>query len=834
MDIRFLEPGFLALLPLIAALWFWPRRVRTAADRRAFGLRAAALALLVLAIARPVVGADAERAHAVVVLDGPAARPSAEVFDLVDDARRATLVTIGATQLGEDDLERFDAVVRLAPDGARSPLGDALERAAAAVPTGVPGAIVLVTDGRATAPDFGAAVAALAERGVPVFVRALDGAARDGVPIAVEPLGRLRVGHAARVRVRGLGAANGVQLVGPDGVLAEAPATNAEDGRFDALLEFEPPSAGFLEVTAVADGATFDAVLAIDDPLEVLYVGGRVEGGANALGGLLGPGFAVRAAAAPSDGDLVPGGEGEGEGDAPFDAVLGDAPLVVLDDVAAQSLPEGLLDALAERVENRGTGLVMSGGSSAFGPGGYADTAIERVMPVEFVQREEKRDPSTTLVVIIDTSGSMGGERVQLAKEVARLSIQRLLPHDKVGIVEFYGAKRWAAPIQPASNHIELERALNRLDAGGGTVILPAIEEAFYGLQNIETRYKHVLVLTDGGVERGAFEPLLRRMADKGMTVSTVLVGGNLHSEFLVDIANWGKGRFYSVPNRFNIPEILLKQPTSAQLPSYRTGSYSVEAQGGSVWWGGERPDAVPPVMGYVETEARPGADVVLRIGETGQPLAASWMWGAGRVGAFATEPVGAGTESWSAWPGYGRFLGRFMARCAAPDPGPFDFGFRRQGHEVVALATARHAGARDARPAVRADGRARFDFAELAPGVFEARAVVAPTEALRVEAGVAGPDGAPTGFLARHAIPSGHAPEGAVDPRAELRTDAVLAATGGGRLGATALRADSLTATRHLTRLAPWLALLALLVHLLDVLLRRLDRGAGVVPSSR
>src|SRR5690606_29298363 len=99
------------------------------------------------------------------------------------------------------------------------------------------------------------------------------------------------------------------------------------------------------------------------------------------------------------------------------------------------------------------------------------------------------------------------------------------------------------------------------LDAGGGTVILPAIEEAFYGLQNVDTRYKHVLVLTDGGVERGAFEPLIRRMADKGMTVSTVLVGGTLHSEFLVDIANWGKGRFYAVPNRFNLPEVLLKQP---------------------------------------------------------------------------------------------------------------------------------------------------------------------------------------------------------------------------------------------------------------------------------
>ena len=40
-----------------------------------------------------------------------------------------------------------------------------------------------------------------------------------------------------------------------------------------------------------------------------------------------------------------------------------------------------------------------------------------------------------------------------------------MMPHDKVGMVEFYGAKRWAAAIQPASNRIEIERAANPLNA---------------------------------------------------------------------------------------------------------------------------------------------------------------------------------------------------------------------------------------------------------------------------------------------------------------------------------------------------------------------------------
>ena len=140
---------------------------------------------------------------------------------------------------------------------------------------------------------------------------------------------------------------------------------------------------------------------------------------------------------------------------------------------------------------------------------------------------------------------------LNLAKEIARLAIKRLKPHDKAGIVEFHGAKRWAAPMQPASNNIALQRALNRLSAGGGTVMLPAIEEAYYGLLNVRTRTKHVLVLTDGMVsanhsEQGAFESLLRRMADDGIQVSTVLVGPRSGSTFLVQLASWGRGQFYT------------------------------------------------------------------------------------------------------------------------------------------------------------------------------------------------------------------------------------------------------------------------------------------------
>ena len=69
--------------------------------------------------------------------------------------------------------------------------------------------------------------------------------------------------------------------------------------------------------------------------------------------------------------------------------------------------------------------------------------------------------------------------------------------------------------------------------------LTPAIEEAHYALLNVRTRTKHVLIITDGGVETGPFEAVITRMADAGTTVSTVAAGTDQYSTFLSSLAHW-------------------------------------------------------------------------------------------------------------------------------------------------------------------------------------------------------------------------------------------------------------------------------------------------------
>ena len=846
----FLQPAYLYLALVLPVLWFFPRGEK---DSKHAALRTLVFLFLILGLARPVRVLNEAPAVHVFVLDDSASAREVRHTNTLDDLRAAAqglpteakvhLVVFGSEQTqGAELLAAFDAVQSLPDSQLGSPIGDALQAAAALIPREAPGSITLISDGLSTDERWLDAVRSIQERGLPIHSLQHERPSTDVYPVSLGATGSLRVGESTRVvaEIVGEGARLNLRLNGPGGELAKVQDVLC-DGRVRVALEFEPKQPGFLPLTlevqvtegsnARTDNDTFTTTVAVNDPLRVLYLGQRMQGGDRSLGQLVGTGFEVEA----------------WKGQSLNRDLLANYDLAVLDDLPAEVLGESSQAALVEAVRDAGLGLFACGGVSSFGPGGYHDQPLADVLPVEFVQKEEKRDPSTTLVLIIDTSGSMGGNRVQLAKEVARLSIRRLLPHDKVGIVEFYGAKHWAAPIQPASNAIEIERALNRLDAGGGTVILPAIEEAFYGLKNVQTRYKHVVVLTDGGVESGAFEPLLRNMADDGINISTVLIGPEAHSEFLVTLANWGKGRFYSVPNRFNLPEILLKQPASAKLPSYRPGEHLVQARGGAGWWGDVDLKQLPHLAGYVETRDRPGAEVLLETVEGGHPILGSWRFGLGRVTAFTSEPSGPGTEPWQAWQGFGPWMARVMERTASDQRSPYAMQITRDDMQVVFSAQRQLPNAPALNVLVLGDaesGGESLRLFERAPGHFEGRLSASPFEAVRMLAQV-GPAAGSQQLRLVSPASEGLAHEHQVDPALGVDLEALAEATGGEALaeatGGEALadatagsppRAGTLrdftpsvgggSAPVTISRVWPWFVLLALLTYLLEIFYRR------------
>ena len=92
---------------------------------------------------------------------------------------------------------------------------------------------------------------------------------------------------------------------------------------------------------------------------------------------------------------------------------------IVLSDVARGSLSDEQMKSLASYVRDLGGGFILAGGENNYGEGGYSKTAIEEVLPVTFEAKKEKPD-SVAMIMVLDKSGSMGGQKIEMTKEAAK------------------------------------------------------------------------------------------------------------------------------------------------------------------------------------------------------------------------------------------------------------------------------------------------------------------------------------------------------------------------------------------------------------------------------
>ena len=141
---------------------------------------------------------------------------------------------------------------------------------------------------------------------------------------------------------------------------------------------------------------------------------------------------------------------------------------------------------------------MMLGSENSFGLGGYYKTPIEAILPVRTDTEKKKETPSLAIVLVIDKSGSMGGIKIELAKEAARSAVELLGKRDQIGVVAFDGSPFWIAEMHSASDKLYISDQIGSITAGGGTNLCPALEQAYLALTETTAKLKHVIVLSDG------------------------------------------------------------------------------------------------------------------------------------------------------------------------------------------------------------------------------------------------------------------------------------------------------------------------------------------------
>lgn len=297
----------------------------------------------------------------------------------------------------------------------------------------------------------------------------------------------------------------------------------------------------------------------------------------------------------------------------------------------------------------------MLGGEQSFGLGGYYKSALEEILPVRSDFEKEKEKPSLGMVLVIDKSGSMEGDRIEMAKSAASAAVELLGRRDSVAVLAFDGDTYVQSEMQPASNKAKIQGEIARLESSGGTEMYPAMQMANEILLSTQAKLKHVILLTDGISSPGDFEGLAQQMASAKMTVSTVAVGDGADTGLLETIARVGKGRFYETNDPSQVPQIFAKETVTASKSAIDEQPFIPVVVRATHALKDIDMESAPFLLGYVMTRPKPTSEVIL-VTEKGDPLLAWWRYGLGMTAAFTSDAKSRWAAEWMTWPGYGKF----------------------------------------------------------------------------------------------------------------------------------------------------------------------------------
>lgn len=328
---------------------------------------------------------------------------------------------------------------------------------------------------------------------------------------------------------------------------------------------------------------------------------------------------------------------------------------IFLSNVGAGDLGRARLRLLESAVRDFGVGLVGVGGDEAFTAGGYRGTPLEDALPVSMELDSKKVLPNGALALVIDRSGSMQGEKMEMAKAAAIGALAALGDQDYVAVIAFDSTFHEIAPLQRASHRRAIMRDVAGIDAQGGTVMHPPMARAYEMLKGAKASLKHCVVLTDGQSQPGDFEGLVRAMVADRITLSTVGVGSDIDEALLQSLAALGGGRFYPVQFAGELPQVFIKETAIILKSAIHEEPFQPQLKAVTELVRGIGGAELPSLQGYVVTTPKPRAETPLWT-DKGDPLLAHWQYGLGRVVAFTSDARSKWAKHWLGWAKYRQF----------------------------------------------------------------------------------------------------------------------------------------------------------------------------------
>ncbi len=361
------------------------------------------------------------------------------------------------------------------------------------------------------------------------------------------------------------------------------------------------------------------------------------------------------------------------------------------------------IEMLVHNTREMGCGLIMLGGPNSYGAGGWANTELEKAMPVDFQIRNTKIQAVGALVMIMHASELAEGNYWQ--KVIGREALKSLGPQDYCGVVHwdsstFKEGWLWGKPsglVKVGGNRPRMISKMDRMAPGDMPDFDPAMRISAAAFSKLRAAaVKHMIIISDGDPSPPS-TGVLSQLKKLGVKVTTVAVGthGPPGSTPLKRISTYTGGKYYVVRNPKALPKIYQREARRVARPLIVEKDLQPQVTGFHDILEGI--DSFPSFKGFVMTTVK-GNPLVetpmispYPVNTENASLLSTWQFGLGRSVAFTSDAGHKWATEWTGWDGYDKFFSQLVRWAMRPsgDTGNFTISTQTKDGKVQVVVDA-------------------------------------------------------------------------------------------------------------------------------------------------
>lgn len=176
------------------------------------------------------------------------------------------------------------------------------------------------------------------------------------------------------------------------------------------------------------------------------------------------------------------------------------------------------------------------------------------------------------LALVLDSSGSMSGLKIEHARHAARAIIEALGPDDRLTVIDYDSEARVLVPLSQmgSANRAAIVASIEQIDDSGGTALFAGVQSGIDALGPAKAgveRARRLILLSDGEANEGPSSPEAIRAAlmfDQ-VTLSAIGLGASYDAAVMTTIADVGQGQLHHLTDPVQLAGILAAELESAR-----------------------------------------------------------------------------------------------------------------------------------------------------------------------------------------------------------------------------------------------------------------------------